>query len=499
MSIRFAVVVAAVCLSTLAQACDADDGTDGTSDPQEPMGGQSGGGAAPLAGAPGAFSGAGPEAGGGAGAAAGGSGTGAAGLGPAGSGGTGASGAGAGGSNGTAASGAGGGGSSGAAAGGAGAGGSGGAAAGGAGGGSGTGASGAGAGGGGGQGCTGDDCVDPEPCNDNCPYPDGVEWVCKLRFMYGINYAWHHFAGDFGGISQWNQQGVSGNPAVETDLADLAENGVNAIRWWLWPDFRGDGVTFDDDDNPTGLGQSVPDDLAAALELADRYDLYLMLTLFSFDNFRPARDEAGIFVRGITSMVLDDTKRQMLMDNVVAPFARQVAESPYAQRVIAWDVINEPEWAISGAGLYGDDQPFDPMTELDTVSHEQMETFVRDVITALRSESDALISVGGAAIKWRHAWSNVDTDFHQFHIYDWVDQYWPYTNSPSFYEVDDKPVVMGEFPGSGLSGATYLTVVESWFGNGYAGALGWAYTDGMRGNLTEVKRFADSHACQTQY
>jgi hypothetical protein len=162
-------------------------------------------------------------------------------------------------------------------------------------------------------------------------------------------------------------------------------------------------------------------------------------------------------------------------------------------------VINEPEWAITGASLYGD-EPFDPMTDgFGAVTHAQMERFVVDVVAALRASSDALITVGGAAMKWRRAWSQVDLDFHQLHIYDWVNQYWPYTGSPQSYGLDDKPVVMGEFPWSGLSGASYATVLESWFGNRYAGALSWAYSDGARGNLAAVKAFADLQRCKTRY
>jgi hypothetical protein len=72
--------------------------------------------------------------------------------------------------------------------------------------------------------------------------------------MYGVNYAWNTFAGDFGGIAMWEQAGVSGNEfAVSNDLADMAANGVSVVRWWVWPDFRGDGVSFNGD-TAAGLG-----------------------------------------------------------------------------------------------------------------------------------------------------------------------------------------------------------------------------------------------------
>lgn len=54
--------------------------------------------------------------------------------------------------------------------------------------------------------------------------------------------------------------------------------------------FRGDGVRFDASDSVLGLGSTTLSDLNRALELAAQCDVYLMLTLFSFDNFRATRN-----------------------------------------------------------------------------------------------------------------------------------------------------------------------------------------------------------------
>lgn len=57
---------------------------------------------------------------------------------------------------------------------------------------------------------------------------------------------------------------------------------------------------------------------------------------------------------GLTQMVKDTTKRGKLLENVIRPLARAAEQSPYRHRLLAWDVINEPEWAISGSDPYGD-------------------------------------------------------------------------------------------------------------------------------------------------
>jgi hypothetical protein len=328
-----------------------------------------------------------------------------------------------------------------------------------------------------------------------------VMWQCKKRFMYGVNYAWHHFGGDFGGISTWNQAGVAATPAVDTELADMKAQGVNVVRWWIFPDFRSDGVRFDGNDTPLGLGGTFLADLNKALELAEKYDLYLMLDIFSFDAFRPTTTSYGVTIRGLNPMILDGAKRLALLEQVIRPMARAVEASPYKKRMIAWDLINEPEWAMTGSDRYGDPS-FNCNSGLQCISHDQMESFLKDVVTVLRAESRALITVGGAAIKWPKAWSGLGLDFYQFHTYDWVNQWYPYTKSPAEYGIVDKPVVMGEFPMTGLSGVSVSSLLSSYLSNGYGGGLGWAVTDGQfnwQGTKSILRDFASQHACVLRY
>ena len=51
---------------------------------------------------------------------------------------------------------------------------------------------------------------------------------------------------------------------------------------------------------------------------------------------------------------------------------------------------------------------------------------------------------------------------------------------------------------TGIGGANYRTVVDYWYGNGYAGALPWQDGTYMI-NFPNLKSFADAHACETQY
>jgi hypothetical protein len=386
-------------------------------------------------------------------------------------------------------------------------------------GGAGAGTGGAGSGGATGSSADGGSTAACSSADDKCPAPKaGVTINCKKRFMYGVNYAWAYFGGDFGGISAWSQKGVAGAKAERTaEMTDMKNNGVDVIRWWMFPDLRGDGIKLDGNKTPTGLGATVVDDVLAALDIAAQLDLHIKLTFFSFDNFFSDRTDSGITIVGLQPIVVDSAKRAALIKNAIVPIAQAVESSPNKDRMLMWDVINEPEWSITGSDPYGD-QAFDPQSTgsggstMQTVTFAQMETFVKDVVTALHGASTAPVTVGSAAVKWAKAWSQVGLDLYDFHWYGWVDQYFPHTKTPADYGVSDKPVVVGEFPlnpasdtsGKAFGGIGYGKLIDDFLAAGYAGTQGWAFSDtsgpfSWATAKTNVKAWADANTCYTHY
>jgi hypothetical protein len=277
--------------------------------------------------------------------------------------------------------------------------------------------------------------------------------------------------------------------------------GASVIRWWMFPRLLTDTIRWDSDGAPAGIAPSLVADVQRALALAEQNDVYIMLTPFSFDNFRPTTYENGVFSRSLAPMVTNAALRKKVMENLLGPIADAVAQSPHRKRMIAWDLINEPEWAMTGPSVTGDpDFPAQP--GLDLVTHDQMETFLSEATDVLRARSGALVSVGGAAIKWAKAWSRIGLDFYQFHYYDWVYENFPYTQvTLASMGVADRPVVMGEFPSDGVSAipskglparsASELTADLA--AHGYAGALSWAYNDAsFPFDPGQVKAYADA-------
>ncbi|KYG01422.1 endo-1,4-beta-glucanase [Sorangium cellulosum] len=350
---------------------------------------------------------------------------------------------------------------------------------------------------------------EPSACTaaDECPFEAGVEIACRLRFMYGVNYAWRDFGADFGGQSRWSQAGVSGKKGqVLSDLQDMRANGVDVVRWWIYPRFYGDQIDFDGQGNPTGLGGTSTQDILAALELAEQAQINVMFTLFSFDGFYKTSHNPpnGLTVWSMGPIVADAGRRAKLIENVVRPIAKTVASSPHRGRMLAWDVINEPEWAMTGPSLYGGDPAFEgDSSKFDLVTHQQMEALAKESAAVLREETGAPVSVGSAAIKWGQAWTRADVDFYQVHMYGWVNDYFPYDKPPSEYNLTDKPVVMGEFPiNMAEMDVGYDKFVGDLYTMGYAGAMSWSVTDTnfpWSSNKTRVKAFADQHPCETRY
>ncbi|WP_437955211.1 endo-1,4-beta-glucanase [Sorangium sp. So ce119] len=342
---------------------------------------------------------------------------------------------------------------------------------------------------------------------DTCPFEGGVEIDCRRRFMYGVNYAWRDFGADFGGQTRWSQAGISGKKnQVLADLQDMRAHGVDVVRWWIYPRFYGDQITFDGQGNPTGLGGTSVQDIQAALELADQAEVNVMFTLFSFDGFYKTTHNppSGLSVWSMGPIVADASRRARLIENVVTPIAQTVASSPHRHRMLAWDVINEPEWAMTGPSLYGGDPAFEgDSSKFDLVTHQQMEALAKESAAVLRGETGAPVSVGSAAIKWGQAWTHADVDFYQVHMYGWVNEWYPYNKPLSEYGLTDKPVVMGEFP-SNMDGmnVTYDRFVSDLYELRYAGALSWSITDTnfpWSSAKSATKAFADQHPCETRY
>lgn len=81
----------------------------------------------------------------------------------------------------------------------------------------------------------------------------------------------------------------------------------------------------------------------------------------------------------------------MLINDAIRPLAKIVNNNAVARRVVAWNVINEPECTMMGSDSVGDPND-DP--NIGAATHQEMETFVLEVTKAVHEGSVAKFTRG---------------------------------------------------------------------------------------------------------
>src|SRR5579864_7183035 len=205
-------------------------------------------------------------------------------------------------------------------------------------------------------------------------------------WLLGANLPWIKCGNDFG-ASEYGSYGIGSN--VSPGNGEIPSNqilsgafqtmqaaGVNVARWFLFFDGRG-GITYDPAGSPNGLDGNVFRDIDAALGIAKTYAIRIIFVLISFEWMNV---EAPDHKNGGRSYILRSPALQdALVNNVFVPLFQRYANN---DAVIAYDVANEPEWAITEVGL-----PNPPQVNgstLEPVSLQDFTRFVMQVTTAVR-------------------------------------------------------------------------------------------------------------------
>lgn len=207
-----------------------------------------------------------------------------------------------------------------------------------------------------------------------------------------------------------------------------------------------------------------------------------MLCLFSFEAFAPTRQEGKVRINNLEEILSDPIMRKSLISGVIEPLAMAAEQSPYRHRLLAWDLINEPEWALTGRGA-PEDPSFYLLKTVRPVTYDFMSGFLQELTAGLRRHSSALITVGQTAPRWKHAWTHLKPDFYQWHLYDWMDERSVYLDPPDdklckpvvFGEIPMAPLVNDQNPGAPGTDERYKEMVLKMKTNGWAGAWAWSY------------------------
>lgn len=203
----------------------------------------------------------------------------------------------------------------------------------------------------------------------------------------GANLPWINYGHDLG--RAWGQGGVLDNAArIKGDLAALEDAGAEVVRWFFFCDGRAL-------DGETGLTDDAADDARAIFDLVDEAELQIMPVLFDYLLCKRAHVHDGVQMFGRREQIVNPAR---LVDKLVRPLVELVGDHP---ALFAWDLINEPEWAMPARALV--EEP---------VSDAQMQRFVR-ALSEVVGEPCTVGSASLADLRAHWSWLTLQT-FHHY-------------------------------------------------------------------------------------
>lgn len=284
------------------------------------------------------------------------------------------------------------------------------------------------------------------------------------RFLVGVNLPWIGYGTDVGASAWYPNGGLSAEPAaldlLDRTFATLADDGVSIVRTFLLCDARS-GVQFDGHGRPTGLDQAVFPDIDALVAAAERHRLHLMPVLLDFHLCAPPRIVEAVQLGGRSQLITDPDARTALLDLVIRPVAERYGKD---EAIVAWDVMNEPEWCLASG----------PLSGRTAVPFDTLQDFLAEAVRCVRESARQPVTIGCATTNRLDLVQPLDLDFYQVHWYEHLG--WDALERPvRDLGLGDRPVILGEFPGRRRSVVDVLDAAKR---AGYAGALVWSVLAG---------------------
>jgi mannan endo-1,4-beta-mannosidase len=283
------------------------------------------------------------------------------------------------------------------------------------------------------------------------------------RFLAGVNYPWKSYQ-DFGN-GAWGHSGVS-TPGVQeeidTDFANMAATGTQVVKWRMFNDTRY-SPEFAPDGTVTGFDDEFMKDVDAAIDIAAKHHIYLVLSLVDSGMWTASCQRDGVQMGGHADVMSDPAKRESLIQNAIVPVVRHVARTG---RVLGYEVIAEPEWGITELHTEDDGRITVPLADV--------QSFVKEATAAIHRNGGARVTVESNRPTNMQYWKGLGLDYYSFSWYDWMEPYDPLDVDASSYGLD-RPVVLGEFPIENSQYYDYQTTLNIALGRGYAGAFAWSY------------------------
>ena len=170
------------------------------------------------------------------------------------------------------------------------------------------------------------------------------------------------------------------------------------------------GILWNPDGSPGGLDDRVFRDLDALVDSAERAQVQLLPVILDFKWACIGKDNGGVRLGGRSNVIRDRFLRQKFVDNVLDPILERYGNHP---SVRAWEIMNEPEWVLSGLpGRPADTTKFEP------IPLDDMRDFFRVCAQSVRRLTRHDATVGSARRSWVTLWKDVGLTLHCWHYYD---------------------------------------------------------------------------------
>ena len=303
------------------------------------------------------------------------------------------------------------------------------------------------------------------PAGSRIPWQGG-EW-----YLHGANVPWFNWQRDFGGGDNGGASSKHSRETFNSTFAGAKANGANVLRWWV---FQGDAwqIKRNDSGMPTGLEQTIYRDFDAALQIAEEHDLYYNFVLFSGASHVP-------------KSWLQDARQRKQLANVLGELFARYKDNP---RILAWEVINEPDNDVWNNG----------------VNEQDMRAMVKEIVDSIHANSNAYATLGMMMLDGLPMSKGLGLDFYQAHWYDYMGSGDWCAACQTYDEVRerwglDAPLVLGEVYLGKDTKDDPRERLETFYAKGYAGAWPWSIFsdityDKLKVNWGAMRSFAGEKA-----
>ena len=293
-------------------------------------------------------------------------------------------------------------------------------------------------------------------------YTEGTKFMVdgKEIFFSGGNTPWF----------KWNDfDGNMDESVWDKTFSDLADDHINCTR--IWVNCEGDSiVNVDYDGEIDHINEGHWSDLDKLFAIAEKYKVYVMPTLLSFDHFKH-KDWRAL----LNSKEFCDQYAEMYVEE----FCRRYGDCDY---IMGIDIMNEPDWVNENeeCGQISWDTISYLLGKCADVIHKNTNKLVTVGTAMIKYNSDSMQGnkVADAYLKELTGLDGAYLDFYSVHYYSWMRPMWgfPCGMSPAEYGLPtDKPCMIGETSNDDEAdcGMSMPEKYKSMYDNGWNGILVW--------------------------